>query len=99
MINSKFKDSKILIVDDKESNIEVLKELLEETGYTRVEAISDSRKVIDIFKSFNPDLILLDLMMPFLSGFEVMEQLKAVIPENTYMPILVLTADISKERN
>ena len=97
MIDSTFKNANILIVDDKEANIDVLAGLLEMQGYINIKSTTDSRLAVSMFKSFNPDLILLDLMMPYLSGYEVMEQLKEVIPHNTYLPILVLTADITTE--
>ncbi|MDZ7777059.1 MAG: response regulator [Bacteroidales bacterium] len=91
------KKANILIVDDKQANIDVLEQFLERQGYTNFKSISDSRLVIDLFESFKPDLILLDLMMPHLSGFQVIEQLKTVIPQNTYLPVLVLTADVTTE--
>jgi len=97
MIDSILKTAKILIVDDKQSNIDILEGLLEESGYANFQSATDPRLVVSLFNSFNPDLILLDLMMPHLSGFEVMEQLKPLIPQGTYLPILVLTADITSE--
>jgi two-component system sensor histidine kinase/response regulator len=97
MNESILKNAKILIVDDKESNIDILGGLLEESGYTNLESTTDPRQVVSLFRSFEPDLILLDLMMPHLSGFEVMDLLKDEIPPNTYLPILVLTADITIE--
>ena len=84
-----------------ESNIDVLKGLFELEGCNNIMSITDSRKVISAVKSFNPDLILLDLMMPNLSGFEVMKLLKeqqmTSLNPDVYLPILVLTADISPE--
>ena len=97
MIDSTLKNAKILIVDDKVSNIVILEELLEESGYTNVQSTTDPRLVVGLFQSFNPDLILLDLMMPHLNGFEVMQQINTLIPKETYFPILVLTADIKNE--
>ena len=94
---STFKNANILIIDDKQANIDILSGLLEIQGYTSIKTTSDSRMAVSLFKSFNPDLILLDLMMPYHSGFEVMAQLKELIPDNTYLPILVLTADITHE--
>src|SRR5436305_5209896 len=55
----------------------------------------DSREVAGLFEEWRPDLILLDLHMPYLSGFDVLEQLGRLIPETDYLPILVLTADIT----
>ena len=97
MIDSTFKNANILIVDDKVANIDILAGLLQIQGYTNIKTTTDPRLVVSLFKSFNPDLILLDLMMPYLTGFEVMVQLKELIPDGTYLPILVLTADIAVE--
>jgi signal transduction histidine kinase len=97
MFEIKFSDANILIVDDKESNIDVLVGLFEMQGYTNIRTTIDPREVVSIFNSFSPDLILLDLMMPHLSGHEVMSQLKELIPADAYLPVLVLTADISAD--
>ena len=97
MIHSTIKNANILIVDDKQANIDILVDFLEVMDYTNLRATIDPRLVLTLFESFKPDLILLDLMMPYLSGFDVMDQLKTVIPSNTYLPILVLTADIAVE--
>jgi signal transduction histidine kinase len=97
MINSTFTNANILIVDDQQANIDVLSGLLEMRGYTNLKSTCDSRLVADLYESFHPDLILLDLMMPYLSGYQVMEQLMSRIPHDTYLPILVLTADITLE--
>ena len=91
------KTSKILIVDDKEANIDILAGLLEMQGYSNVISVMDPQRVMELFHSFQPDLILLDIMMPYLDGYQVMDLLKEFIPETTYLPILVLTADISPE--
>ena len=95
MIDSTFKNANILIVDDQEPNIDVLAGLLDMQGYLNVKTTTDSREVLDLFKTFNPDLILLDLSMPYLTGFDVMEQLKPLVKKNTLLPILVLTADVT----
>lgn len=91
------KDSRILIVDDTLANIEVLENLLLMKGYTNVRSISDSTKAIETIKSFEPELILLDLMMPEVSGFDIMEQLNKEADAYKLMRILVLTADITPE--
>lgn len=97
MISSSLKNAKILIVDDQEANIDVLVSLLEMQGYENIKTTQDPREVIDLYSAYNPDLILLDLSMPYLSGFEVMDQLKKLVPENSYLPILVLTADVTPQ--
>ncbi len=97
MINSWLKNSNILIVDDKEANVDILVGLLEMQGYTNIKTTTDPRLVQGLFNSFKPDILLLDLLMPHLNGFEVMEELRGMIPQGTYFPILVLTADMTTE--
>jgi len=97
MIGSTFTSAKILIVDDQPSNVLLLEGILQEEDYTDYESITDSRQVLPIFLKYRPDLILLDLQMPYLNGFDVMKQLRACIPLGDFLPILVLTADITSE--
>ena len=95
-METNLKQSHILIVDDQIANIEMLEGFLEMEGFTNVNSTTDSRKVIELLSSFKPDLILLDLMMPLLSGYEVMEQLREKIAKDDFLPVLVLTADITQ---
>ena len=97
MIDSTFKNAKILVVDDMYPNIALLEGLLDSQDYVNFKSTTDPRKVVEIYKSFQPDLILLDLMMPYLSGYDVMKQLKEFISDEEYLPILVLTADMSSQ--
>jgi len=101
MSENKFKHSKILIVDDLQTNIDILVELLEMDGYKNIKTTVDSRKVIELIKTYSPDIILLDLIMPKLNGFEVMELIKnekeKILKYDSYLPILVLTADVSPQ--
>ena len=100
MLDRDLKNGKILIVDDKHANIELLVEVLHCEGYSNLKTTTDPRKVLGIIKKFEPDLILLDLKMPALSGFDVMELIKKErhnsLNPNKYLPILVLTADSSQ---
>lgn len=89
--------ARILIVDDQEANVVYLERLLQRAGYTTVKSLTDPRMFSSFFTIFQPDLILLDLHMPHLDGFAVMEHLVPAMPGGTYLPILVLTADITKE--
>ncbi len=91
------KDAKILIVDDEATNVLLLESILEEAGYTRHASSRDPRQVRSLTEAFQPDLILLDLMMPEMNGFEVMAQLRSLVREGDYLPILVLTADVTQE--
>jgi putative two-component system response regulator len=97
MHNEKLKDFRILIVEDQESNIRFLEKLLARDGYRHVRSTSDSRKAKATFQEYQPDLVLLDLHMPHMDGFEVMEAIKPDIPEGAFVPILVLTADREPE--
>jgi len=75
--------------------VRLLELTLEHAGYTNIRCTTDSRQVLPLFMSTQPDLLLLDLNMPHLDGFAVMQQLQSRISQETYFPILVLTADIS----
>jgi light-regulated signal transduction histidine kinase (bacteriophytochrome) len=97
MIDSTLKNARILIIDDNQANIDVLTGLLEVQGYENYTALTDPRLVAGMISSFNPDLVLLDLLMPFLSGYQVMDQIKSMIPADSYLPVLILTADITLE--
>jgi EAL domain-containing protein (putative c-di-GMP-specific phosphodiesterase class I) len=82
----------VLVVDDNESNIALLKALIQEEGLTRVHTESDSRKVRERLGECRPDLVLLDLHMPNVDGLQVLAQIKA-FAAGDYLPVLVLTAD------
>jgi len=97
MLDSMLTAARILIVDDQPSNVLLLECILQEEDYSAYRSITDSRQVLSVFLEYRPDLVLLDLQMPFLDGFEVMKQLRAHIPPEAFLPILVLTADITPE--
>ncbi len=86
----------ILIVDDKEANVLLLEQLLAETGYTSVASTTSPQEVCALYRENHYDLLLLDLLMPDMDGFQVMEDLKAMDPGG-YLPILVITAQPSHE--
>ncbi len=86
-------DARILIVDDEEPNIRLLKQILGTVGYECIESTTDPRQVVDLYRTFQPDLILLDIKMPYLDGHQVLEQLQETVPEDEYLPVLVLTSD------
>ena len=81
----------ILIVDDQESNVELLQLLLAESGYHNVHATMKPTEVCAMHRKFGFDLILLDLQMPVMDGFAVMEGLKTNTMDD-YLPVIVLTA-------
>ncbi|MEA2460408.1 MAG: cyclic di-GMP phosphodiesterase [Actinomycetota bacterium] len=89
--------AKILVVEDQETNLLLLEQLLVRNGFPNVKLTADSRQALPLFLSFQPDLVLLDLQMPHLDGFAVLEQLQSRIRPDVYLPVLILTADISPD--
>ena len=88
---NKVLSGKILIVDDEPDNIALLRQTLQGVGYTSLRSTEDPREVVGVFEEFKPDLILLDLNMPHMDGFQVMNKLKEVDPDSSAL-ILILTA-------
>ena len=84
-------NASILIVDDQESNVSLLEQLLSEAGYTCVASTMNPQEVCALHRKNRYDLILLDLQMPGMDGFHVMEGLKTN-DADTYLPVIVLTA-------
>jgi len=97
MAEAGFGGARILIVDDQQANVRLLERVLESAGYTQVFGTTDSREAVPLALQCRPDLILLDLSMPHMDGFEVMRQLGQHLSPDEYLPILVLTADITSE--
>ena len=84
-------NARILIVDDQEVNVSLLEQLLREAGYACVASTMNPREVCALHRKNRYDLILLDLQMPGMDGFQVMEGLKTNIADG-YLPVLVITA-------
>jgi CheY-like chemotaxis protein len=84
-------DASVLIVDDQPPNVQLLTRLLAEAGYTRVSSTSKPQTVCALHRAHRYDLILLDLQMPGMDGFQVMEGLKTNA-QDPYLPVIVLTA-------
>jgi two-component system, cell cycle response regulator len=82
----------ILIVDDREANLLLLEHMLRGAGYQRITCTNDPRAVYDLHCEQHFDLILLDLQMPGMDGFQVMERLKEIESED-YLPVLAITAE------
>jgi serine phosphatase RsbU (regulator of sigma subunit) len=84
-------NAKILVVDDKEANVRLIEGMLRVAGYTSVESTTDPTEVCELYRQNGYSLILLDLQMPGIDGFEVMQGLKEIEGDG-YLPVLVITA-------
>jgi len=89
---SEILNASVLIVDDQQANVQLLEQILRDAGYTRVSSTMDPHAVAAMHRENRYDLILLDLQMPGMDGFQVMEALKTIETES-YIPVLVITAE------
>jgi len=93
----KLHEAKILIVDDDASNMRLLEDVLRVEGYTHIKTTDDPRGVLAYIIETHPDLIILDLNMPHLSGFQLLDLMKPLVGETDYLPVLVVSAESSFE--
>lgn len=91
----KIKEAKILIVDDQPANVTLIEKMLDIDGYINVISTTDPTQVESIYLEQNSDLVLLDLNMPVLDGYQVLAKIREVDPD--YPPIIVLTAQSDRE--
>jgi signal transduction histidine kinase len=87
--------AKILIVDDEIANVRLLEKILAAEGYRYVSMTTDSREAANMFVDNEPDIVLLDLNMPHQNGYDVMATLSHLIPAKAFLPIVILTADVT----
>jgi putative two-component system response regulator len=92
-----FGRARILLIDDEPANLEFLSHVLAPEGYGELTALSDSVEAVDRFQELDPDVVITDLRMPNLDGFEVMARIQQQLPAGCYLPILVATADPAPE--
>jgi diguanylate cyclase (GGDEF)-like protein len=90
------KDAKIMIVDDEPINIDVVQAFLEEEKYHNFITVDDSTQAMKQVEETRPDLLLLDLMMPEVSGFDILSRVRAH-PKFKYLPVIILTASTDTE--
>lgn len=88
--------AKILIVDDDNVSVNLLAETLKKAGYRNITSTTDSRQAAKLYAQIRPDLLALDLNMPYLTGFDVMAQLKEIETTN-YLPIIVLSGEDNQQ--
>src|SRR5690349_4861598 len=93
MVQAQLPDSKILVIDDHIQNIQLSVSVLEWAGYHDIRTILDPMMAVDAFREFNPDLVILDLHMPGIDGYQVLEQFREYCSVQSYVPVLVFTAD------
>lgn len=97
MTDRDHRGARILLVDDQPVNLQLLVKVLRSAGIDQVLATTDPQDAVDRFVEFQPDLVLLDLHMPRLDGFAVMEQLRLLSGPDDFLPIIVITADVTTE--
>ena len=90
-------DARILVVDDEIANVVLLERLLRHAGYRTVRTTTDPRTVAALYDEIQPDLILLDLHMPHRDGIALLRDLRPRIEDGGYVPVLVLTADVTAD--
>ncbi len=95
-IDENILDANILIVDDQATNTILLERILKKAGYNNLYTTTDSREAVPMYIEHNVDLLLLDIRMPHMDGFDVMSKLQDIFIDD-YLPILVLTAELTSE--
>jgi putative two-component system response regulator len=90
-------DARIMVVDDRRSNVLLIERILARAGYGDVVSTTDPREAVRLFVDSSPDLVLLDLHMPHLDGLALLRELQPHIDLKSYLPVVVLTADGSAE--
>ncbi len=89
------KQAKIFMIDDELVSVRLLERILNLAGYTNLTMTTDSRSAVTMFTYDDPDLVLLDLLMPDPDGYEILKALRKPEPPDTFLPIIVLTADVT----
>ena len=84
-------EARILIVDDEQENVRLFEKILHKAGYRNVHSTTDSRQVLPMYLELRPDLILLDLSMPEMDGYEILKQLEPQIALETFVAVMVIT--------
>lgn len=85
----------VVVVDDEPANVALVGSILERNGFTRVRSTTDAREFRGLFDAKRPDIVLLDLHMPYLSGVELLREVSGLLAPDEYLPIVVLSADVT----
>jgi putative two-component system response regulator len=94
--DARLKQSKVMIIDDEAINIKILRRLLELEGFTRFVTTSDAPTALSLVRQEQPDIVLLDLMMPYVSGLDILTQIRAD-EAICFIPVVILTAVTDRE--
>ena len=86
-----------MVVDDEPQNVRYVIDVLTWAGYENVEGLTDPIEAVNRFPDYQPDLVILDLLMPGMDGFDAMEAMREHLPSEEYLPFVILTSDISSE--
>lgn len=89
--------AKIAVVDDETANVQLLQRILELEGYSDVSGYTDPREFLEMCRILPPDLVLLDLMMPEVNGFEVLERFRGSVADFEYRPVMIITSDDDRD--
>src|ERR1700736_2596120 len=95
--NDSFRRAKILIVARELPNLQFLEHILQRVRIQNFRSTTDSLTALSLFQEFRPDLVLIDWLMADVNGHSVVEQLRAMIPAGGFIPMIVLTADVTSQ--
>lgn len=85
---------KILLIDDEVHCTKLMETILKQAGFEKITVSNDPRQTMELYHEVKPDLLVLDMKMPLMDGFEVMRQLTPEINPNDYFPIMVITGEL-----
>ncbi len=97
MDSNSIHDARIAVVDDEAANVQLLQRILELEGYTEVSGYTDPREFLETCRILPPDLVLLDVMMPEVNGFEVLQRFRGSVDDFEYRPVMIVTSDDDRD--
>jgi EAL domain-containing protein (putative c-di-GMP-specific phosphodiesterase class I)/CheY-like chemotaxis protein len=97
VVSSELVRCRIMVVDDEDANVHLTARILQTAGYVDIKEITDAREVLAAIRDWTPDLVLLDLHMPHMDGISLLLAMRAELSSSEFLPVLVLTADASRE--
>ena len=87
--------SDVLVIDDEPANVALVESILERNGFSRIRSTTDPRQFRALFDACRPDIVLLDLHMPHMGGLEVLREVGSLLEPDEYLPVLMLSADVT----